>query len=274
MIPPRRWMLKGPGLIIPVFFLSSVTGQVPITDPLVKAAGGCFASRTFCGAASLNQAGLGWISGSSVSLQHSHPFLVRELAALSFTAQAPVQRGGFGTHLSTIGITGYRQSSIWIAYGMKIQPSVSLGVGLHFTSTRIGTERIHQYGAGCALGVRIRIAENLYLGGHLMAPQLFQSGTGYSNQGMTISSGCSYTFFGTATYHLDLHITADGNLRCCHGLEVLLSKRLTILLGIRNRPNVLSFGIYLPVRHLRIAIAAGYRFDTGITPSSSLTYVR
>ena len=275
MKPPRKWNMIRPGFLIPVFFLSCYpgSGQVPWQESSVSAVGGCFASRTGLTDGRYNQAGLGWIEHHSLSVQHARPFILCDLGISSLSIQVPAKTGGFGATLSSFGITGLRQTSTWISYGLKLHPDLSAGLGLHFWNSSIREHSLYHFGASCALGIRFRINQNLFLGAHVMHPVSWpdrEPDTVYRL--MMISTGFSYTFFKSTTYHSDLHILPEGTLQWCHGLEHHLSESIKILLGMHNRPYSVSGGI--TVRHNRwsITIAFAYRIDTGTTPSSSLSY--
>jgi hypothetical protein len=274
MSSPRKWKMSGPGFLIPVFFLSvlPVSGQ-DVQDPAITAAGGCFASSSGIADGCNNQAALGWVEARSLSMQHARPFLLGELGITAISFQARLGDGGFGGILSTTGITGFRLTSAWIGYGLKLRPRISAGIGLHFWNTSIPEQFIYHPGVSCALGIQVRISENFSLGGHVLHPVAWTGhGSRADQKPMMISAGISYRFFGTATYRCDLHLLPEGNLQWCHGIEVQLQEKLTMLLGMHNRPYTLTGGISLQYRRLMVVIATEYRFDAGTIPSTSLSY--
>ena len=275
MNTPRKWNLMRPGFLIPVFFLSCCpgSGQIPWQESLVSAAGGCFASRPGLTDGRYNQAGLGWIEHHSLSAQHAQPFIIGELGIASLSVQVPAGTGGLGATLSSFGITGLRQTSAWISYGLKLHPDLSAGLGLHFWNSTTRDHVLFHFGASFALGIQFRVNESLFLGAHVMHPVVWphrNPGTGHRM--MMISTGLSYGFFKTATYHSDLHILPEGCLQWSHGLEVYLTESVMILLGMHNRPYSISGGVSVKCKRWSVTIATTYRFDTGTTPSSSLSY--
>lgn len=275
MKSPRKWIFARPGFLIPVFFLSQipVSGQHPWHESTVSAAGGCYVSRHGMTDARYNQAGLGLINQYSISIQHAQPFVIREVGIASLSLQAPLGRGGFGATISTMGIKGFRQTSSWISYGLNLHPFLSAGIGLHFRNTSIREKVFFHAGVSCALGIQFKINENLMLGAHVMHPVAWPDRyPGTDNRQMMISAGVSYTFFRTATYHSDLHVWPSGYIQWSHGLEIFLKDSFRILLGIHNRPHTLSGGIQLKHQRWAVSIAVSYRFDTGTTPSSTLSY--
>lgn len=272
---PQKWNIMRPGFFIPVFFLSlfPCTGQIPWQESSVSATGGSFVSRSGQTCGRYNQAGLGWISNNSLSVQHCQPFILTGLGIASLSIQIPAGTGGFGANFTSFGITGLRQTSAWVSYGLKFHPDISAGLGLHFWNSTTREKVFFHVGASCALGLRIRVQENFYLGAHILHPFVLPFRNSVPGQQlMMISTGLSYGFFKTATYHSDLHILPQGVLQWSHGLEIILKKSVRILLGMHNRPYAVSGGISVQGLRWSLTIAIAYRFDTGTTPSSSLSY--
>ncbi len=269
---PRKWNMARPGFLIPVFFLSfsAVSGQIPWQESSGTALGGCFASRTGMADAMHNQAGLGRMKEHAISLHHARPFLVKELGISSLSLQIPVDRGGFGATLSTFGITGLRQLTSWIGYGVQLHPGIYAGVGINLRDN-LTMEYGHHLAAGCALGIQTSIREELVLGAHVRNPltwSAMESTTGSAL--MELSTGLSYTFFRTATWHVDFQFRAGERLRWCQGLEIFVTDSVRLLLGLSSVPYTLSGGISLKFRNQGITMATASCFETGITPSCSL----
>lgn len=276
MIVPLSWKLKGPGLIIPVFFLSLTlqAGNIPGTSPFAAAAGGCYVSRFHQGSLCLNQAGLGWITNKTMAVRHCTPFLIRDVGVSGLSLQFPVWRGGISLDLSTTGITGYRLSSMWCSSGLKLSPDLAAGLGLHVSESRTSSRSGARIGLGLAFGIQIRISRNFHVGGHIIYPEIERNirGAGIRHT-MEISLGCSYTFFGTGTYHSDIQMLPEAGIRWCHGLEFAPGESVKIQLGWHNLPWAVSGGIQLPTGRIDVGIAMKYLFDTGVIPYSSLAYV-
>ena len=175
--------------------------------------------------------------------------------------------------LSSFGIPGFRQSSLWISFGMKFHPSVTAGLGLQFQNTGISERAFFHSAISCALGIQVKLNEDLCLSGHVMHPAHWSDlDARLSNDKMMISAGISYTFFEIATYFSDLHLLPSGVLQWCHGIEINAAEKLTLILGMHNHPWSVSGGMALKYHHWSVNLAAEYCFDTGTTPSSAITY--
>jgi hypothetical protein len=177
--------------------------------------------------------------------------------------------------LSTLGLRGYRQSSLWLSYGMRLHPRVAAGVGLQLRHMGITDKTCLHLGLSCALGLMVRTGENLVLGGHVMHPVSWTSDRwGARGNPMIISLGWSYSFTGTATWNGDLRLASGGAIGWCQGLEIRAGERLTLLTGMHNHPFAISGGTTLRYRHWSITIAAEYIPEMGLTPSSTLSHER
>lgn len=273
---PLLWLMLGPGLLIPVFFLSlnPVFGQGTFQEASVASGGGCYVSRTGFANAGANQAGLGWIIQASVSIHHSRPFLTRNLGISSLSLQVPAGEGAFGVSVSSFGIKGLHRSSAWVSYGIKLLPGVTAGIGIHGWTSSIPERIIYHPGIACALGIQVRINKQFILGGHVQYPGGWSSDyPGMHLPRMRITAGASYTFFSAATFHTDLHILPEEHIRISHGIELALKDRFAFLLGMHNHPYSGSFGIHYSLQKWIIEIAFEYMVDTGTTPSTSLSHV-
>ena len=273
---PHQWITFGPGLMLPVFFLSvcPVSGQMNSQETKVVACGGAFVSSSGFSNALSNQAGLGWVNSRSLSIQHTRPFVATNLGISSLSVQLPAGNGAFGTTFTCFGIKGLYNTSGWVSYGMKLNPGITAGVGIHFWFSTIQDGFIYHPGISCGLGIQARINDRLVIGGHVMNPAGWSSEyPGRADPQMTLTAGCSYSFFNAAIYHADLHISTGKRLRISHGIELTVSDILRLLFGLHNLPYAASVGIEIETSAWNIQVAVEYLADTGNIPSSALTYV-
>ena len=275
MNPPCRWKIRRPGVLIPVFFLSclSAGGQFHGGEAIVAATGNSYTSRIGFSAASMNQAGLGWVRRTSVSMHHQMPFVTGEVSVSSLAVQFPVSRGAFGVSLSGYGIRGLRYNTAWIAYGTELHPDVSAGAGIHFRAASIPGEVFYRLGAGCAMGFQFRIGDEVMAGAHVMLPACWSSGQGRRGTGdMTIAAGISRTFFQSATLHAEVHIRSGETIRAGAGLEAMIAECVRLCAGFRHSPLSLACGAEVRLRSWTVQIAGEYVLDTGNTPYATLAY--
>ena len=278
MISPLVWMLKRPGLLIPVFFLLHiqpyVSGQFTWPETSMAALGGAFVTRAGFSCAGLNQAGLGAREKNSLTLQHSRPYLLRELGQSSLSGQFVTENGALGMVLSTQGIKGLRQSSIWLSYGLKLNPDLSAGMGIHLWNSSLPEQAFYATGISFALGIRARIHKQWILGGHVLHPATWSSlSLPSAPDGMTIAAGFSYTFLKSATIYSEVHIKPGYGIILVEGLEWHLNKRVSMGVGFSDKPFTFSWGISLLQAKWSIQFAFQYRTTSGTVPFTSLSHV-
>ncbi len=275
MIYPRKWIRWRPGFLIPVFFLASsqLSGQGSWPDAETAALGRCYATRSGHASAGLNQAGLGRTDKSTCSLHHSRPFISSDLDIVSLSLKLALKWGGPGLTLSTMGITGMRQTSAWVSYGLMLHPRFYAGAGIHLQHTSISEDPFRQMGAGFALGIQFMVNDEMILGAHATKPTTWTgSSREITKEPLMISSGFSYLFYKTARYHTEFHVISGKPLQWCNGLEIKISDALQLLLGMHNQPWTLSAGMSLKYRKLEINLSGTYCMDTGTTPYTSISY--
>ncbi len=277
MRSPTGLMLKRPGNLLPVFFLSLihvfVAGQVQVPGTASAALGGSYVCLQGFMCAGQNQAGLGFIEQSSVSIQHARPYLLKELGISSLSGQFITGRGALGLALSTQGLRRFRQSSLWLAYGLRLHSNISAGVGIHLWSATISEQLIYAPGISFALGLQVKIQERWTLGARLFHPATWSAQPDLSpEQLMSIETGFSYSFFKVARIYSELHMKPEAYFALYGGIEWTL-KQLTILrTGVCSQPFTFSWGISFSFAKWVADFSFQYRTDTGLTPLTAMTH--
>lgn len=277
MIYPLVWILKRPGWLIPVFFLlhiqACVSAQFAWPETATAALGGAFVTRAGFSCAGLNQAGLGTREQHSLSLQHSRPYLLRELGQSSLSGQFCTGNGALGMELSTQGIKGLRQSSFWFSYGLKLHPGVSAGMGIHLWNSSLAEQVLYASGISFALGIQARIHQQWMVGAHVRHPLSWSSlSLPSSLPRMTISAGFSYTFLKSATLYSEVHIEPGDRIIVVEGLEWHINKRVAMSTGFSNKPLTFCWGLSLLHSKWSIQFAFQYRTRSGTVPFTSLNH--
>ena len=277
MISPPLWKLKRPGLLIPVFFLfhipASVSAQHTWPETSSAALGGAYVTRAGYSCAGLNQAGLAAGEQHTLSMQHSRPYLLRELGQSSLSGQFHTGNGAMGMLLSTRGIKGLRQSSLWFSYGLKLNPDVSAGMGIHLWNTSLAEQILYASGLSFALGIRVRIHQQWMVGAHVRHPFSWSSLTLPSaSPGMSIAAGFSFTFLKSATIYSEVHIKPGIGIVLVEGIEWQLNKGISLSVGFSDKPFTFSWGISLLHPRWNIQFAFQYRSNSGTVPFASLSH--
>jgi hypothetical protein len=213
-------------------------------------------------AASQNQAGLAWAESHSISLQHSRPFL--ELGISALAARLKVEKGALGMALSSYGIIGLRQSSLWISYGMRLSPQLSAGLGMQVQSSSMPEQRFYHPGLDLAMGIQVKLSDQWVLGAHIASE--------HYRRIICLSTGCAFTFFNSATAYAELHIRPGRRIQLSHGLEWGIRDGISLMMGFSNLPLCWSGGMELRQGKWVIHPAFQYISQSGSIPYSSLHY--
>jgi len=277
MISPSGLMPKRPGICIPVFFLSLMHGtllaQLNWPEAASAALGGSFVCLDGYVCASQNQAGLGFTERSSISIQHGIPFWIKELGISSLSGQFRSGNGALGASLSTVGLRGLRQSSLWLARGQRLHPRMGAGVGLHFWNTSIQEQFFYAPGISFALGLQIRISEQWRFGARLFHPAEWRKLREASGEeSMHIETGFAYSFFNVARIFSDLHIHPGDPVLLCGGAEWILNRQICMRTGIRSEPFTFTWGLSLKLKSCLAEFSFMYRMETGLSTLSAMTY--
>jgi hypothetical protein len=277
MIFPSTGWNKRPGILIPVFFLSLLHGPVTGQNLWPGAASAALGGARVClqeyWCSSQNQAGLGFIETSSLSLQHSMPYLLEELGISSLSAQFSTSAGALGISFSTLGLKGFRQSSLWLSYGLKLHARLSAGLGIHFWYASVPDQFFEAPGISFALGLLLQINDEWMLGTRLLHPASWHSGTELSklSQG-TVETGFSYTFFGIARILAEFHYNTVSQLQLMSGMEWRLNRAVLLRIGFCDRPSTFTGGVGLQFSRWIADISFQFGIAYGLSPFTSLTH--
>ena len=261
--------------MIPVFFLFSV-GALPqeagFLDARCAALAGCYTCQCGGAMASLNQACLAGMEGISLFLNHSRPFASPELGITNLGVQGGPGNSGMGLSLSTMGIAGMRQSSLWLGCGIRAGRSLRVGAGIHIQATGIRGKLIHRLGTGCALGMHYEPEEGLSLACHISLPVYQARENNLPARAIAMACGMRYCFFETAAFHIELEGNSRSSYQIRGGIEVFMKRETSLFLGLGNNPLRLSFGIHLCPGGIPLVLSAQWDPGSGFHPSSMLGY--
>lgn len=276
MISPSGLMLRRPGKFIPVFFLLlpqiSLPGQVLVQGSGSAALGGSFVCLQDPMCAYQNQAGLGYAERSSISIQHVRPFLLRDLGISSISGQFRAGKGAMGIAASTVGLSGLRQSSLWLSCGQRLHPQISAGVGLHFWSTSLREQFLYAPGLGFTMGLQVRFSKTWILGARLSHPFAWSRHPYAFQDPMGLQCGFARTFFDVGQLFAQVDILPGEPIILCSGAQWKLNRQITFRTGVRSGPLTFSWGIKVRFNKCLMEFSSMYCGDTGLSPLSALSY--
>lgn len=276
MISPWGLMLKGPGMIIPVFFLllqhAALAGQVISQGTGSAALGGCFVCLQDPKCSLQNQAGLGFLERSSISIQHGRPFLLKDLGISSLSGQFRAGKGAIGMAAATVGLNGLSQSSLWLSCGQRLHPQISAGVGLHIWSTSIRNQFLFAPGLGFTMGLQVRLSDSWILGTRLSHPFAWSRHPYGFRKPMGLQCGFARSIFDVGQLYAQVNIEPGFPITLCSGAQWKLNGQILFRTGIRSGPLSFTWGMVLKFQKYLIEFSGIYSSDTGLSPLSGLSY--
>ena len=278
MISPPGLKLKRPGILIPVFFLSlfpvQATCQWSWPEAGSAALGDCYVTGHGYSCCCQNQAGLGFIEQSSFTFQHCRPYLLKEIGISTLSAQFRTGTGALGISIASRGIKGFMQTSMWLSYGMKLNPGISAGVGIHLWNWALPEQFIYAPGISFALGLQIRINDHWKLGGRLFHPAGWYGQSAlFIPQTVAIETGFSYGFLDSGHLYSEIHLQPGKGLTLCNGLDWTFRQRTIFRTGVSTRPFAFSWGISQEFRGWVMEFSFQCRTGSGVAPLTSITRV-
>jgi len=264
-----------PGYIIPVFFLllsPQISAQEILPGPLSASLGGCYASLTADPLPSGNQASLGWLEGTSLSITHWQPFIIPEVSVSGLSASFHLFPGYLGISLNSWGIPGYHRTALWLSYGMMLGKNVSAGIG--FRSGLISTAYgfFYQWQVSVSGGLIIRLNDKLTVGAHICDPfSVTAFKTPMTGLSSMISGGISYLLTSGLTLYLQASYSSAQKAGISLGTLWQVSQLIAFQAGYRSTPQTHSFGVTISPGKWIFQLAVPWVGGKGISPSAGIT---
>jgi hypothetical protein len=220
-----------------------------------------------------NQGSLGFVRQAEVAAFSENRFLVKELMQSGFSAVAPIKKGTFGLAYSTMGYNLYRESHLNLAYGMKLNESVSAGVSLDYLTTKIGDVYGRAQAFTGSIGLTARITEQVAVSTHIYNP-LRAKITNYNNEKIPtiLKFGAQYIFSKKVFLVLEAEKTSAQKTNIKGGIEYKPNSIFYIRVGGSSWPAQASFGLGANYNGIKIDLSSSYHSVLGISPQLGLSY--
>lgn len=222
-------------------------------------------------AAHNNQAGLAWLSNTTIGLHAENSFLLKGISVAGMAFALPVFSGTFGCSATYFGMPAYNETKIGIGFGKKF--TSRFAAGIQFNWQRINIPGYGQYGfLGLEGGLQYKIGEHLMAGVHIydllrLSPEDF--GEKVSTQ---IKFGIAWE--------------ADEKLMIITEIEKGLVYNAAFRFGLEYSPTKdLFIRVGMSVADREFSLGAGYRFGSftcnfaaanhpylGFTPKAGIQY--
>lgn len=232
------------------------------------------ASLTFTDINSIftNQAGLAYLENLSFTVYGERRFLVADgLNSFLFGAAYPHKAiGTFGLNFHFFGYDKYNEQKIGFAYARQLFKKMSIGAQFNYIATRIG-----EYGAAHSftfeIGILAQVTKHFHLAAHAFSPARIELPNGDALPSI-FKIGIAYlpsdVVRVTAELEKDLINPFNGRF----GIEYHPMDVLYIRAGFATNPLLVSFGLGLKLKGLKIDIASSYHLVLGFSPCLSVSY--
>lgn len=221
-----------------------------------------------------NQAGMARIEAPTAGVFYENKFLVKGLAYTGFAGALPLGNGAIGLSYSNFGYSAYHEGKIGLAYGMKLNKRMAIGVRLNYNTIRIAAE---DYGKTSALsaevGFQIEVSDKVMLAAHISNPTRTRLDDFDDERLPTVLRiGAAYRLSDDLLLTGDVAKDIDRDFTVRGGIEYQPAEILYLRIGATNNPGIFAFGLGLNLNKFQFDLAAGYHRYLGYSPQVSLTF--
>lgn len=220
-----------------------------------------------------NQAGLAGLESPIAGAFYQQHWLSPDLAMQGLAFALPVGKGCFAVSGNSFGNTLYTERQFGLAYAMRLNDGLRVGVQLDYLGLRFG-EGYGSVGAVTAeLGLQAKLSEHLWIGAHLYNPNRATLGGPYDEQVPTeLRAGLGYTFNERVLLTAEAEKDIDRDERYHVGIEYRPAKVLFLRTGVSTGPVQAQFGAGFRLRQVDVDLAVAVRSQLGATPMINLNY--
>jgi hypothetical protein len=220
-----------------------------------------------------NQAGMAFLNTVHAGVFYESRFLVPGLGDKGLGVTAPVGRGAFGLSFRSFGFNLYSDSRAGLAYAIKLDEKLSIGVQANFHRIRIA----EGYGTAQAVtiegGAIYRMTDRLTIAAHLFNPTRSQIAD-FNEERMVsvLKGGASYLFGNKVRLLSEIRKPSDRKPAIVAGVEYQVVETFSVRIGAGSNPGLTSFGLGWQIQSWRIDASSSYHAILGFSPQISLAY--
>ena len=220
-----------------------------------------------------NQGSLGFIRQSNVGAFYENRFFVKELSQSGFASVVPIKKGTFGLAYSTIGYKLYRETHVALGYGMQLNETVSLGIGMDYLTTRISDVYGKAHALTGSFGMTVKLLSNLRIATHVYNP-FRTSITQYNNEKIPtiFKFGTQYIFSQKVFLVAEAEKTSRQKTNIKLGIEYNPASNIYLRVGGCTYPSQVSYGIGILYKGLKIDVSSMFHSVLGVSPQIGLHY--
>lgn len=220
-----------------------------------------------------NQGSLAFVKQTEVGAFYENRFFVKELSQTGFSAVLPIKKGTFGLTYSSLGYNLYRESQVSLAYGMKLNDKIGLGISLDYLNTKIADLYGQAHAITGSIGITAKITEQILFSSHIYNPFRAKI-TDYNNEKVPtiFKLGAQYTFSKKVFMVLEAEKTSIQKINIKGGIEYNPTSLIYLRVGGASYPTQASFGVGVNYQGLKIDVSSMYHSILGLSPQIGLSY--
>ena len=215
-----------------------------------------------------NQASLAYLNSLSLGVNQDNRFGLSELSNKTFGFILPTGHGSLGAIYSYYGNDDYKRHSAGLAYGLKINRMLSLGVQADLFSTRAALDYESTNELSCEIGALLKPSERLSIGLHAFNP--LPNSIRELDMPTVLSLGIGYLFSGTFYTGIELESSSTGHNNIKLGMEYQFYGNFYVRGGLMSRPRGMAFGLGYSGGFFQGNLGFITHEDLGLTPSLSI----
>lgn len=179
-----------------------------------------------------------------------------------------------GVNINQYGFDIWQEQKIGLALAKKLGKQWSLGVGLHYHSTRFNHPQFaNLHGVSTEIGVLYKPSTNLSTGFHVLQPFSFYTKDAYKRWiRPRARAGFAWQMYDYLELSGELSISDQIPPAAGIGLEYRSGNQVNLRLGYLSSPSQLSFGLGYELKNSVIDAAFSWHPQLGFTPSLSMNY--
>lgn len=220
-----------------------------------------------------NQGSLGFVRQADVASYYENHFLLKELSQSGFAAVVPIKKGTFSLAYSALGYKLYHESQITLGYGMKLNETISLGVGFDYLNTKIADIYGKANAFTGSFGLTIKLLPQLVIATHIYNP-FRVSITSYNHERVPtiFKFGTQYIFSKKVFLITEAEKISGQKINIKAGIEYNPNSLVYLRVGGATYPTQTSFGFGVKYNGLKIDISSTYHSVLGLTLQIGLSY--
>ncbi len=203
-----------------------------------------------------NQASLGWIDSSAITIYSMYQPQLPQLSVIAAQGRLPLLGGGMGLQVQRFGYDVYNENKIGLGYGKSLGDHFSAGVQFSYLYTHLNGPYESYHSLVAEAGLQANFGERWLFGVHIYNPTLSKTGDHVDETPETIlraGAGVFVTDEFLLTSEIEKHINQDINFRM--GIDYQFEMGLNIQAGFQSQPKSFSAGAGYTFNRFTVQVA-------------------